>query len=58
MPQVGAPHAPAVMRKPLAEAIWTLCGESEPFVFNNHVAKGRVGESGGVLLRPRVRHAW
>ena len=58
MPQVGAPHAPAVMRKPLAEAIWTLCGESEHFVFNNHVAKGRVGESGGVLLRPRVRHAW
>ena len=44
--------------KPLAEAIWTLCGESEHFVFNNHVAKGRVGESGGVLLRPRVRHVW
>ena len=36
IPAVGAPQAPGVMRKPLADALWTWCGESHHFVHNNH----------------------
>ena len=35
IPCVGAAHAPPVMRKPLASALWTWCGESSHFVHNN-----------------------
>eukprot|EP01043_Picozoa_sp_COSAG02_P031309 COSAG02_NODE_2037_length_10038_cov_155.165107_5_plen_542_part_00 len=37
IPCVGAAHAPPVMRKPLASALWTWCGESSHFVHNNSV---------------------
>lgn len=35
IPCVDATHAPPVMRKPLASALWTWCGESSHFVHNN-----------------------
>lgn len=35
IPCVGAVHAPAVMRKPLANALWTWCGDSSHFVHYN-----------------------
>ena len=36
-PCIGPVHAPPVMRKPLADALWTWCGESSHFVHNNTV---------------------
>ena len=37
IPGVGATQSPGVTRKPLAQAIWTWCGESSQFVLNNRV---------------------